>query len=108
MGGKTKHGTNAGKWQVSANGGAQPQWSRDGRELYFMDLTFNLYAVPVAEAGSAVQFGAQKSLIPSGTWSAPQVFYDLTPDGKRILLDRVEQQVSQSVTIVTNLTAGLR
>ena len=41
-------------------------------------------------------------------WSAPQVFYDVTPDGKKILLDRVSQQVSQSVTVVTNFTAGLK
>jgi hypothetical protein len=34
--------------------------------------------------------------------------YDLSPDGKKILLDRMPQQVSQSVTVVTNFTAGLK
>ena len=42
------------------------------------------------------------------TWSAPQVVYDVSPDGKKFLLDRVAQQVSQSVTVVTNFTAGLK
>ena len=37
-----------------------------------------------------------------------QVFYDVAPDGKKFLLDRVEQQVSQSVTVVTNFTVGLK
>lgn len=101
-------GGGQGKWQVSGNGGVQPQWSRDGKELFFMDLTFNLYAVPVTEAGSALQFGTPKVLIPAANWSAPSVFYDLTPDGKKILLNRVEQQVSQSVTIVTDFAAGLK
>jgi hypothetical protein len=32
----------------------------------------------------------------------------VTPDGKKILLDRISQQVSQSVTVVTNFTAGLK
>jgi len=41
-------------------------------------------------------------------WSAPQVFYDVTPDGKKILLDKVSQQVSQSVTVVTNFTTELK
>jgi hypothetical protein len=41
-------------------------------------------------------------------WSAPQVFYDVSPDGKKILLDKVSQHVSQSVTVVTNFTAGLK
>ena len=31
------------------------------------------------------------------------VFFDIAPDGKRILLDRVSQQVSQSVTLVEQL-----
>ena len=99
-------GGGQGKWQVSANGGQHPQWSKDGKELYYMDLTFSLFAVPVTSAGGALQFGAPQTLVK--TWSAPQVFYDVSPDGKKFLLDRVEQQVSQSVTVVTNFTAGLK
>ena len=99
-------GGGQGKWQVSANGGMQPKWSKDGKELYYLDLTFNLPAVPVASAGGALQFGVAQKLVTS--WSAPQVIYDVSPDGKKILLDRVEQQVSQSVTVVTNFTAGLK
>jgi len=32
----------------------------------------------------------------------------VAPDGKKILLDRILQQVSQSVTVVTNFTGGLK
>ena len=99
-------GGGQGKWQVSARGGAAPQWSKDGKELYYMDATYNLFVVPVKDAGGALQFGAAQTLI-SG-WSAPQVFYDVAPDGKKILLDRVAQQVSQSVTVVTNFTSELK
>jgi hypothetical protein len=41
-------------------------------------------------------------------WSAPNVFYDVTPDGKRILLDRISQQANQSVTVITNFAAELK
>jgi eukaryotic-like serine/threonine-protein kinase len=99
-------GGGQGKWQVSANGGQHPQWSKDGKELYYMDLTYNLFAVPVTNAGGALQFGAAEKLV--ANWSAPQVFYDVSPDGKKFLLDRVEQQVSQSVTVVTDFTAALK
>ena len=99
-------GGGQGKWQVSANGGQQPRWSTDGKELYYMDLTYNLFAVPVTSAGGSLQFGVAQKLITN--WSAPQVFYDVSPDGKKFLLDRVAQQVSQSVTVVTNFTAGLK
>jgi Tol biopolymer transport system component len=99
-------GGGQGKWQVSANGGGWPHWSKDGKELHYMDLTFSLFAVPVTNAGASLRFGAAEKLITN--WSAPQVFYDVSPDGKKFLLDRVEQQVSQSVTVVTDFTAGLK
>ncbi len=99
-------GGGQGKWQVSARGGLQPRWSKDGKDLYYMDPTYNLFAVPVKDAGGALQFGAPQNLV--SNWSAPQVFYDVTGDGKKILLDRVSQQVSQSVTVVTNFTADLK
>jgi serine/threonine protein kinase len=95
-----------GKWQLSANGGGQTQWSADGKELYYFDLRFNLYAVPIHEAGGALEFGNPELLVKS--WSAPQVFYDVSPDGKKILLDRISQQVSQTVTVVANWEAEIR
>ncbi len=99
-------GGGQGKWQVSANGGHHPRWGQDGKELYYMDLAFNLLVVPVTSVGGSLQFGAAEKLVTN--WSAPQVFYDVSPDGKKFLLDRVEQQVSQSVTVVMNFTAGLK
>lgn len=35
-------------------------------------------------------------------------FYDVAPGGKKILLNLVSQQVSQSVTVITNFTVGLK
>ena len=98
-------GGGQGKWQVSANGGQAPQWSKDGKELYYVDEAYNLFAVPVKETGGALQFGASQTLITK--WTAPNIFFDVAPDGKKILLDRVSQQVSQSVTVMTNFTAAL-
>ncbi|HLZ42257.1 MAG TPA: protein kinase [Candidatus Sulfotelmatobacter sp.] len=99
-------GGGQGKWQVSVNGGMQPTWSKDGKQLYYFDPSYNLFAVPVKESGGALQFGSGQQLL--SNWSAPQVFYDVSPDGKKILLDRISQQVNQSVTVVTNFTSGLR
>jgi serine/threonine protein kinase/Tol biopolymer transport system component len=102
----TPFGGGQGKWQVSANGGQLPRWSKDGKALYYMDPTYNLFSVPVTNAGGSPQFGVAQKLI--ANWSAPQVFYDVSPDGNKFLLDRVAQQVSQSVTVVTDFTAGLK
>jgi Tol biopolymer transport system component len=35
----------SGKWQVSSNGGAQPQWRHDGRELFYISSDRRLMAV---------------------------------------------------------------
>jgi len=61
--------------------------------------------VPVKSAGGALQFGTAQLLVP--TWSAPSVFYDISPDGKRILVPKAPQQVSQSITVVSDFRAGL-
>ena len=100
-------GGGQGKWQVSTDEGSQPKWSRDGKELYFAnDVTRILSAVPVREVNGALQFGAPQSLVT--TRATQQFIYDVSPDGKRILLNVVSQQVNQSVTVVTNFTAGLK
>jgi serine/threonine protein kinase/Tol biopolymer transport system component len=95
-----------GKWQVSANRGLDPAWSHDGKELYFLDTANTIYAVPVKEVAGALQFGAAQTLVIS--WSAPYPFFQVSPDGKKILLYRVSQQVSDSVTVVTNFTSALK
>jgi eukaryotic-like serine/threonine-protein kinase len=95
-----------GKWQVSAKGGQNAQWSRDGKELYYFDESNNLSLVPVKEVGGALQFGTTQAVVTN--WASPNILYDVNPDGKKFLLDEVSQQVSQSVTVVTNFAAGLK
>jgi eukaryotic-like serine/threonine-protein kinase len=100
-------GGGAGKWQVSPNQGTLPLWSGDGKELYYLDGTSSIQAVPVKQAGGALQFGAPQTLVSRLTMlSAP--FFSVTPDGKKILVARVAQQVSPSVTVVTNFTEGMK
>ncbi len=101
------YGGGQGKWQVSI-GGQQPQWSPDGQQLYYMDLTFDVLSVTVKESGGALQFGPPQTLVGTTNWSAPEAFFDVTPDGKKFLLNRIMQQVSQSVTVVTNFSGELK
>jgi Tol biopolymer transport system component len=100
-------GGGAGKWQVSPSGGGIPQWSGDGKELYYMDGTSSIQAVAVKQEGGALQFGAPQALVSRLTiLSVP--FFSVTPDGKKILVAHVAQQVSPSVTVVTNFAEGLK
>jgi len=97
-----------GKWQVSTNGGYQPQWSRDGKELYYFNqASRSVLATPVKEINEGLEFGAAQPLA-SNANSSQKGFYNVSPDGKKILLNLVSQQVSQSVTVLTNFAAGLK
>jgi Tol biopolymer transport system component len=51
-----------GKWQVSARGGAQPRWRRDGKEIYYLGIDGSLQAVPLEVQGASLQIGAASQL----------------------------------------------
>jgi Tol biopolymer transport system component len=96
-----------GKWQVSSNGAQFPRWSHNGKELLYFDVpASNIVSVSVKEVGGALQFGAPQVLVPR--WTILTVpFFDISNDGQKLLLERLSQQVSQSVTVVTNFPQGL-
>jgi eukaryotic-like serine/threonine-protein kinase len=100
-------GGGQGKWQVSTTGGGEPRWSRDGKELFYPNLTGGALSVmPLKEINGALQFGAAQSI--PVNFAARQFVYDVASDGKKFLLAVVSQQVDQSVTVITNFTAGLK
>jgi len=96
----------SGKWQVSSNGAYSPDWSHDGKELVYIDSANSIYAVPVQEVAGALQFGTPQVVVSS--WSTPAPFFQVSPDSRKILLYRVSQQVSDSVTVVTSFTSALK
>lgn len=95
-----------GKWQVSQSGGDRPLWGKDGKSLYYADLNFTVFAVPVKQLNDTLQFGSAEQIVSN---LASQIFfYDVSPDGKKILLNVISQQVNQSITVVTNWTGELK
>jgi serine/threonine-protein kinase len=43
---------NEGKWQVSSQGGVNPRWARNGREIFYVDATGTLVAARFSGTGS--------------------------------------------------------
>jgi eukaryotic-like serine/threonine-protein kinase len=95
-----------GKWQVSANQGLHPLWSLDGKELYYATSGNTVWAMPVKEVTGALQFGVPQTLV--ANWSTPDPFFQVSPDGKKILLYRVSQQVGDALTVVSNFASALK
>ena len=79
---------NAGHFQVSRRGGAQPVWSRDGRELFFFAPSEELMGVTVGP-GPEWTASAPRQVAPRGYFRgnfAAASTYDISPDGRRFLM----------------------
>jgi hypothetical protein len=102
-----------GKWQVSTNGGGQPQWRGDGRELYYLSADRKLMAVDVRGSGPQFDAGTPQELftlrIQSVGLPGPRNFYAATRDGKRFLVVSTSGDLTASpTTVVLNWTADLK
>jgi serine/threonine-protein kinase len=98
------------KRQVSLNGGFAPRWSRDGRELFFVDETTTLFAVPIIP-GPVFAPGSPKRLFNAFAFNAQGASYDVHPDGKRFLMTRAAgagAQQRDQLVIVENFFEELR
>jgi eukaryotic-like serine/threonine-protein kinase len=81
----------AGKWQVSRDGGTEPRWRGDGREIFYIGPHATVTAVPVNEEGT-FSAGNPTRLFQShgrAQISSTDLFtYDVTKDGQRFLMNR--------------------
>jgi serine/threonine protein kinase len=99
------------KWRVSINGGTQPRWRGDGKEIFYLAADRKLMAVQV-KSSPHFEAGAPAMLFQTGITSelGPYISfsYAVTGDGKRfLLLDPVGDESSPAMSIVLNWTAGL-
>src|SRR5262249_31132335 len=85
------------KSQVSKDGGTNPRWRRDGRELFYMAPAGQLMSVGVTVIAS-LQLGIPRVLFGGLSRDA----YEVTPDGRFIGLSKAERSPSQPINIVVN------
>jgi len=95
-----------GKWQISTEGGSEPQWHPDGTALYYVAPDTNMMRVDV-QIGDTFEAGIpepvfQVSLSPVTQDSR----YWIAPDGERILLlGSLQGESTPPTTIVLNWAA---
>jgi serine/threonine-protein kinase len=83
-----------GRWLVSAGGGRQPAWARNGRELFFWgaDGALMTAAVDVTRGSAGFSVGTPTKLIEAGSFYAAEGeinlgrTYDVSLDGRRFLM----------------------
>jgi eukaryotic-like serine/threonine-protein kinase len=87
---------------ISASGGDQPVWARDGSELFFVNPQGRLQSVRVLRNRDATTFGLPVELnVPSigfGHWGTQS---DISPDGRRIyFLSQNQQDAPREFNVV--------
>ena len=95
------------KWQVSADGGIQPSWRKDGKELFYISPDSKLMSVEVRPGEASFETG-QVTLLFDVTHRAGGISYAVHPDGERFLvIQDVRSEASSALTLVINWTADL-
>lgn len=96
---------------ISTHGGSEPEWRRDGRELYYLAPDRKLMAVTIASSPSGVEVS-----IPRALFDAPEVWpfigraqYAVLDNGQRFLFNvRYENAEPRSINVIFNWLAGIR
>jgi Tol biopolymer transport system component len=93
-----------GTWQVSSQGGIEPQWRRDGRELFFLAADGKLMSVPVSSETvfrsdtPTVLF--RTDLDPTGLPIAGRNQYLVAANGQQFLINQPRRDAARSAVIV--------
>jgi Tol biopolymer transport system component len=98
------------KWMVSTAGGSQPQWRRDGRELFYLSRDLTVMAMDVAAAGSSFEAGVPKQLFSLKTADqlAARNNYMPAADGKRFLVNTSYSGLGTGVAVVLDWATVMR
>jgi hypothetical protein len=94
----------SGRVQISNHGGAQPRWSADGKELFYISADKKLMAVPIDTATGKVVAGAPHMLFQTRI-IAPRIVlfqYTVSPDGKRFLINSLPSVGAAPLTVLVN------
>jgi Tol biopolymer transport system component len=104
---------NAGRWQISAQGGQEPRWAHSGRELFYRRGDQKLVSVAVTPAPTFVP-GEQRALFDVAAYQSNTAYsnYDVAPDDQHfIFLRQIRSVDSSAVTtavLVQQWRPGLR
>jgi dipeptidyl aminopeptidase/acylaminoacyl peptidase len=102
-----------GRYRISTNGGHQPQWSTDGKELFYIASDGMMMRVPVG-TGTRFVSDAPEPLFDTG-WNAADLSriltagqaYSITPDAQRFLLNR-PIKIEEPITVILNWAKDLQ
>jgi hypothetical protein len=97
------------KRQISTDGGVQPRWRRDGKELYYLALDGRVMVVSL-NIDSKIDSAVPRPLFNTGLSVDPiRDQFAATADGQRFLVQvPVVEGAPTPISVLVNWTASLR
>ena len=89
-----------GKYRISPSGGRNPHWRADGKELFYLDASGAMTAVPI-DATDIFTSGLPKALFPAAGVISTNNMYAVTRDGQRFLVNARPRNAAAVVTPLT-------
>jgi eukaryotic-like serine/threonine-protein kinase len=101
-----------GKWQVSTNGGGQPRWRGDGKEIYFLSSDEKLMAASV-DTKTEFESGTPTVLFQADprerVATTEVIIYDVSRDGQRFLVNtNYNNGSAHPISVVLNWKPEMR
>ena len=96
------------KTRISTSGGSFPQWSQEGRELFYVSSDYKLMAVALKVGADSIEPSAPRELFPLPAVDTGVSPYEVAPDGKRFLVRATPDQTPRPLTVIVNWPALLK
>jgi Tol biopolymer transport system component len=93
-----------GRWQVSSQGGTNPRWRRDGKEIFFVSADDRIVAADITTHGSTIEVGPVRPLFLVRTYG---VFsrLDVAADGQSFVVPREPGSPGTALALVSGWPA---
>ena len=99
-----------GKFQISTDGGAQPRWNKNGKEIFYVSLDSKMMVAPVklSQDGQSLETSAPVTLFPvriaEGTLpGVARQQYAVSSDGQRFLVNlAADEGAASPITLIYN------
>ena len=88
---------------VSVDGGGQPKWRRDGRELFYLSAASRVMSVPIKQDALKLDVGVPVALFESGSFRPGYDDYAPSGDGQRFLVKVPKEKRTLQMRVLLNL-----
>jgi eukaryotic-like serine/threonine-protein kinase len=99
------------RWEISPSGGRCPRWRRDGKEIFYLSPANQMMAAEIEEKDNTIVvrppqalFNCLRPVIFSVTSFEP---YDVSPDGKKFVINTLTAEDNTPLVLLVNWTANL-